>query len=114
MENRPESAVSHGRSLQAKARLPEVQSLISRATACDTVRVAPAHESAVRHWLRRPPPASPPPSGFEEATEVQATPRFDEAQQTLGDFRLLRVIGRGGMGVVFEAEQVSLGRRAWR
>jgi eukaryotic-like serine/threonine-protein kinase len=28
----------------------------------------------------------------------------------LGDFRLVREIGRGGMGVVFEAEQISLGR----
>ena len=37
---------------------------------------------------------------------------IDPALDTrLGDFRTIRMIGRGGMGIVFEAEQVSLHRR---
>jgi serine/threonine protein kinase len=38
-------------------------------------------------------------------------PPLSPRPECLGDFRLLREIGRGGMGVVYEAEQISLRRR---
>src|SRR4051812_24585352 len=42
-------------------------------------------------------------AGPELAAEIANAPPITE----LGDFRLLRQVGRGGMGVVYEAEQVS-------
>jgi serine/threonine protein kinase/Flp pilus assembly protein TadD len=47
--------------------------------------------------------------------DQSAPPVAEEAEEAavdhLGDFRLLREIGRGGMGIVYEAEQISLNRR---
>ncbi len=41
----------------------------------------------------------------------RATEQQGQTPRVLGDFKLLREVGRGGMGAVFEAEQVSLQRR---
>ena len=41
----------------------------------------------------------------------RATGPAAEKPATLGEFRIIRELGRGGMGVVYEAEQTSLRRR---
>ena len=71
----------------------------------------PEHETALRQLL--PAMAALAQFGNSNGAPLALDPLAGATDETgrLGDFRIIRELGRGGMGVVYEAEQISLGRR---
>ncbi len=69
----------------------------------------PDLDAAIRHYVQS---LNILRTAAEEASEcrISSTP-FQSHPKQLGDYRLVREIGRGGMGVVYEAHQLSLARR---
>ena len=74
---------------------------------CDSCAMAVAHR---RMGLESPPPQAKQGKGPSEETGTNPLLVGLEPNLQLGDFRLERRLGAGGMGVVYQARQVSLNR----
>ncbi len=48
---------------------------------------------------------------LESLRDVDSSVESERPQTVLGDFRILREVGRGGMGIIYEAWQISMDRR---
>ena len=102
----PDTNPLRGARRRVRRAAPTGRSAVGRGIRRRTSRVGGTNPRTVSH--DRGPGESPRGAGSAEEGRL---PSSAAKLERLGDFRIVREIGRGGMGIVYEAMQESLGRR---
>ncbi len=113
MDRRLTAATPDAPAAEAASRdQPSAATLVARAADEYLDRLDAGESPDVAEFVRRyPQVAGVLPQVLPALEMLKAMPPPASPPAVLGEFRILREIGRGGMGVVYEAEQIGLERR---